>query len=123
MKKCSSTEFELLELVWSSSQPILATELYSAILNRKGNKLSTKAISVYINRMVKKEVLTQTMQNGKYYYTAVSKIDYQRYLINESVTESTGKSFSELLLAFVGKEVSNGSLEEINNVIEKMTKK
>lgn len=122
MKKCSSTEFELLELVWSSSQPILATDFYSAILNRKSNKLSTKAISVYINRMLKKEVLTQTLQDGKYYYTAVSKIDYERFLINESVFESTGKSFEELFLAFIGKQVSKKSLDEVNKILEKMTK-
>ncbi|MPM87766.1 hypothetical protein SDC9_134866 [bioreactor metagenome] len=72
--------------------------------------------------MLKKEVLTQILQDGKYYYTAISKIDYERFLINESVFESTGKSFEELFLAFIGKQVSKKTLDEINNVIDKMTK-
>lgn len=124
LEKCSNFELEILKLVWSLKQPIDSVNLHKAIRTAFDENMTEAKISVYINRMIKKEVLIQSTAKGKYcIYTAVDKDEYQKFVVNREVIKNMGKSVEELVVALIGKEANVKSLEEVEKMIKLLSKK
>lgn len=124
MEKCSNFELKILKLVWSLEQPIDSINLHKAIRSTFDENMTEAKISVYINRMVKKQVLIQSASKGKYCtYTAVDKDEYQKFVVNREVIKNMGKSVEELVVALLGKEANEKSLEEVEKMIKLLSKK
>ncbi len=118
MEKLSDTEFEILKVIWEQNRVISSEEIYDLLLsNDTEHRWKRRTLSVFITRMLQKGVLTYEKIGRHYYYTAVSKEEYDRFLIHSKIQKETGESLKSLIVQFAGENVTQSNIAEIYKLI------
>lgn len=118
LKKLSNTELEFMEYVWASDEEKSRQDFISYFSDRSWEK---STISVFLHRLTQKGYLDY-YQEGRYsYYTPlISKIEYEKALINQSIKKSFGKPLESVIAAFCGKPTDPKQIERIKDFLKEL---
>lgn len=110
LKKLSPKELEYMEVIWQHPEGISSNEIYSHFTQSQGTK------STILYNISEKGYVEQKQAGRHHIYTAkVSKLDYNRALINQKINTIGMDSLVNLIAAFCGK---NEATEEQKKKIE-----
>lgn len=120
MKRASNSEFEILEILWEAGHELTMEEIMRIHKLKTANQLNENTLCQFLFRMGKKELLFSKRKGKCFYYKPVSKIEYQEFLVNETLLKKVGVCFEEMALAFLGKDITQESVEEIKEKLRNL---
>lgn len=120
--KLSDIEYEFMEFAWSSRRALNLQDFKDHFVDKDW---SPKSISFFLHRINKKGFLTSCRKGRVFYYTpTISHIEYQRYLLNERLTNKMGNSIEDIVASFCGiDEANEEELAQINKYLTRLSEK
>lgn len=118
MKKLSNIEVQFMEYIWSSENDKSRQDFISYFSNKNWED---STISVFLYRLTQKGYL-EYYQKGRYsyYIPLISKIEYEKVLINQSIKKSFGKPLESVIAAFCGKPTEPKQIERIKKFLKEL---
>lgn len=125
MKKISNSEFVIMNVLWQADEALNRHEIAKRVqLSPFNQTWELATVSTFITRLYQKEFIDYKKEDKIYhYYPTISRLDYNRAVIDEKIYESFGKSIEELLLEYTNNPVNEKNLQKIKDYINKLTKK
>lgn len=117
-EKLTKVEYEFMEYAWSSQQPLNFQDFKHHFIKKiSAQEWIEKTISTYLSVLVKKKFLNSERDGRIFYYTpAVSRLDYQQFILNETLNKKVGSSLEGIVAAFCG--IDNASEEDLESIDE-----
>ena len=120
--KLAHSELELMDFFWASNKEKCKWD----ILDYFGNQgKSGSAISFLLSKLTKKGFLVPRREGRNFFYTpAISKLEYERSIINESLNITYGQSLEMILANFCGKKsVAEKDIDKIRKWLDDLEQK
>lgn len=97
----AATELEFMNFFWNSTEEKCKRDIVSAFSQRK----SGTTISFFLSKLAKKDFLISRREGRNFYYKpAITKSEYEQWVINERVNKSYGMSLEAIIANFCGKD-------------------
>ena len=110
----SDAELEILEILWSASSPLIASEIRTR-LNESKNWERTTVLTL-INRLLKKGVISQEKRQVYYYAPCIKREEYVREETRNFLEKFFKGSSRNLAAALVHSEaLTKEDIEELRN--------
>lgn len=121
-KKLAQSELEIMNLFWESRDERCKRDILDT-LSINGKSGST--ISFYLSSLSKKGYLIPRREGRNFFYKpAISKLEYERIVINENLNNTYGQSLEMILANFCGKKnVVQNDIENIQKWLNELEKK
>ena len=115
-QKLSDTEMEVMEIIWASDHPVTSSELLEIFAREKGKRWKGQTMATFLARLVEKDVLIITGQQGRtnIYEPCMSPEQYRSQeakSLLETLYEGSVKNF--LATLYDGKELTKDEIAEL----------
>lgn len=124
--KLTNVEYEFMEYVWSNQQPLNFQDFKQHFIEKiQNHEWIEKTISTYLSVLVKKKFLTAQRSGRIFYYKPIiSRLEYQQFILNETLNKKVGSSIEGIVAAFCGiDDASDEDLKSIDEYLTEITKK
>lgn len=117
VKKISSAELEIMEVLWKTDNPICIQEVLDSI---KEDKWKYNTVGTMLARLAKKGFVTeQKVSRVMYYSAALKREDYKREQTAKLISRLYGGSARELAAMLVESgQMTREDLDEIEKMFE-----
>lgn len=113
-KKLAQSELEIMNLFWESKEEQCKKDILDSL---KGKGKSASTISFFLSSLTKKGFLMPRRAGRNFFYKpAISKLEYERIVINETLNRTYGQSLEMILANFCGKNTV--AQKDIDNIRE-----
>ncbi len=119
--RVSESEQIVMEVLWQES-PLSSQDVVERL---KAQDWNEKTVKTFLNRMVKKGVVTYQTQGRRYLYSpAIKRKDFIQQESNGFLNKLFNGDMKELLATFVNnKQLSRQELDYLRNLLEQENKK
>ena len=121
-KRLGDAELEIMQVIWSSEEPVRSTYVQQQLKNRRDWPLP--AVATALNRLVEKGyLLCEKEGRGNLYRPLVSAADYQAAEGRSLLHRLYGDSFTGMVAAlYRGKAISRADLAELRDFLDELEK-
>ena len=119
----SDAEWEVMEILWSSSTPLTANDVVDPLARK--NQWSPRTVKSLLNRLVKKRALGFETEGKRYlYYPNVSRAECVRSRSKSFVASVFGGAVGPMLAHFVSEApLTADEIRELKEMLEKRERK
>ena len=116
--RLASTELKIMECFWKASRELCKQDIREIFCTQE---MTGSMVSFLLSKLAKKGFLIARRQGRNFYYSpAVTKVQYEQAVINESLEKTYGKPIEMILANFCGK--ASATEEELQNIQEWLRK-
>lgn len=117
--KLSPAELEFMEFFWDSTDEKCKKDVLDHF-KKKGKGGST--VSFFLSKLAKKGFLIPRREGRNFFYTpAITKLQYEQTVINETLSKTYGDSLEMILASFCGKtSVSDKDIDHIRDWLKNL---
>lgn len=114
----TKTEYEVMDILWSTDQPLLLLEILDLIEEKYHRGWKRQTLCTYLSHLVDKGVI-ETYRKGRYFYykAIISKKKYQeietKHFMNYWFNNSISNFLSALTNSEIASEKERGRIEEL----------
>jgi BlaI family penicillinase repressor len=119
--KLTPVQFEIMQLIWNSTQGLTIGEIWDAI--RAGRDVSRTTVLNLVDRLEKRAWLKRRKDQGVFRYTsAVQRQSVQAQLAADFVEEFFDGSASNLVMSLLGSQrISKSDIQHLKRLIDEKT--
>ena len=114
VQKLSSTEMEVMEVIWECTPPVTSSELLR-LFSQMGKEWKAQTISTFLSRLVDKGALLVTRHGRTNKYTPCISFEDYKYMETKSVLDGLYQGSVKNLISalYDGDKLSNEDIEEL----------
>ena len=119
MKKSSTSEYIIMDILWEREKPLNRKEIAYIAKNELNRECKLATVSTFISRLRNKGLLDNVKIDGIIHFKpTLSKLEYERSIIDENLNSCLNKNIYEILLNYFGKTVNENNLIEVERILE-----